>query len=794
MIKGYFKIAWRNLKKNRLYAFINIAGLTIGIVSCLLIGIYIKHELSYDRFNEKADRIVRVTMDYDLGGSPQKVAVTGTKPGPQFKRTFPSIKDFARVQKRTNVIAGNGKQFEENNILYADPSFLNLFSFQLLNGSPSSLNAPDKIILTQTTAKKYFDNVNPLGKVLKIDDRNFVVSGVAADAPSNSQIKFDFIISFDALNASKEEDWWSANSITYLLLNSNDDLLPLQKLITSYMQAIDKGELKMTPGQYMTYLLEPLTSVHLHSSHAGGLEPGGSITYIYILTIVALLILIIACVNYINLSIVQSAGRGSEIGIRKVMGAVKNQLFGQFIGESLFVTGISILLAFGLAIALLPFLNQISGKELQTNALTDSVILMGLIILGIIIGFAAGAYPALILSNVKLIKILKAGFSFTSGQNVRRSLITFQFIISIFLIISTIVILQQLSFIRSKDVGYNKSNVVMLPVSYQIVTQIGAIKKAIANIPGVESVAAANNEPVNVEWGDGITAPGGKSLTVNALPMDEDFIRTMQIKIIAGSNFSHTDALLMDTTNRGKNFRYMFMLNETAVKALGWTSEEAIGKEISKGGTPGTIKAVVRDFNFKSFHDQIGPLLIFLDYDQTGAIFARINGSNTTSTLERIRQIWKSRFPEKPFKYSFLDDDYNALYNTEQRTVGVFTTFSTIAILLACLGLFAVTAFSVTQRKKEISIRKVLGANISGIVILVSKDFLLLVIIATVVASPIAWFASQNWLRDFAYRIDIHWWIFVVAGVASLIVAGIAVSVQAWKAAIVNPVNSLRSE
>jgi putative ABC transport system permease protein len=794
MLKSYLKIAWRNLKKNRLYAIINIIGLTVGIVSCLLIGIYIKNELSYDRFNTNADKIVRVVMDYDLGGNPTQMAVTGSKTGPQFKRLYPSVTDFVRVEKRSPVVACNGRLFQENSVLYADPSFFKIFSFKLVSGDPASaLSTTEKIIVTQSTAKKYFGTDNPVGKILKVGDKDMVVSAIAEDAPANSQIRFDFITSYLQLRAAKNEEWWSANSTTYLLLKSAELLRPLQAQIDGYMKTVSKGELKLGDGQYLKYHLEPLTKVHLRSKVADSLEPNGSIMYIYIMVIVAVLILIIACVNYVNLSVAQSSARSAEIGIRKVLGAAKRQLFSQFIGESLLVTVIAILLAFGLSFLLLPFFNNISGKELQFNALVDPAILGLLLLLGLIIGFAAGAYPALLLSNVKLVKILKSGFSFTSGQGVRRSLIIFQFVISIFLIITTVVILEQLSYIRNKDIGYNKSNVVVLPVTYKMLPKVGDLKKVIANIPGVESVASANNEPINVGWGDGITTADGKSLSVNALPMDEDFIKTMQLKIVAGSDFNHDDVLAIDTTDKGKNFKYTFMLNESAARALGWTPEQAIGKQITKNA-PGRIKAVVKDFNFKSFHDPIGPLLIFLDHDQTQNLFIRVNGNNSPAIIKSLESLWKARVPERPFEYKFLDDDYDALYRTEQRTAGVFTTFSVLAIVLACLGLFAVTAFAVVQRTKEIGIRKVLGANVPGIIMLISKDFLVLVIIATAIASPIGWYLSHIWLQDFAYRISIQWWIFIVAGGASLVVAGFTVSVQALKAALANPVDSLRSE
>ncbi len=795
MLKSYFKIAWRNLQKNKLYSFVNIIGLTIGIVSCLLIGVYLKHELTYDNFNKHADKIVRVTMEYNHGGGSQKMACTGTKVGPQFSRMFPEIVDYVRLYKSSRIVKHDNLVFEENNFLYAEPSLFQIFSFKLVKGSiADALSSPDKMVISQTTAKKYFGDEEPIGKVLKAGDRNYTVSAVAADAPSNSQFKFDFLVPFNTLNQAKKEQYYGANYITYLLLKNKDQIQPLQQKIRDYMKVVNKDELKLPDGQFVNFYLEPLTKVHLYSNLPGDMEPAGSIVYVYILVVVALLILIIACVNYVNLSIAQSAGRGAEISIRKVMGAGRYQLFTQFIGEALLVAFIGVVLAVGIAFIALPYFNQISGIQFNYAAFFDPTIMISVLLLTVIIGLAAGAYPAVLLSNIKLSKILRAGFSFTSGTGTRKSLIIFQFVISIFLIITTVVILQQLSYIRNTDIGYNKSNVVVLPIGYNMsITRINELKKEIRNTPGVESVAAANNEPVNVMWGDAIKTDDGKSLTVNALPMDEDFIKTMQLKIVAGNDFDHTDVLQMDTTNNYKNFHYSFILNESAVRALGWTPEQAIGKKISKD-LPGTIKAVVKDFNFKSFHSSISPLLIFLDYYQTQDLFVRIKGNNTPGTIGSIETLWKQQVPERPFEYKFLDDDYDALYRTEQRAAEVFTTFSGLAILLACLGLFAITAFSVVQRTKEIGIRKVLGANVSSIVLLISKDFLLMVFVAIVIASPIAWFVSNKWLQDFAYRIHINWWIFIAAGAVSLIIAAFTISFQAIKAALANPVDSLKTE
>lgn len=793
MLKSYFKIAWRNLKKNKLYSLINITGLTVGIISCLLIGVYIKHELSYDRFNSNADKIVRVTMEYNLGGESQQMAVTGTKVGPQFKRIFPEVANYVRMMKASRIVGYNNQLFEENNFFYAEPSLFKIFSFKLIKGNADeALNAPDKIIITHTMAKKYFGDDDAIGKVLRSGGQDHVVSAVAADAPSTSQIKFDFIVPFNTLKQAQKEQYFSANYITYLLLKNKRQIPELQAKITAYMKGVSKTEMKLYGSQFLALHLEPLTSVHLHHNLPGDLEPAGSITYIYILLVVAVLILVIACVNYVNLAIAQSAGRGAEISIRKVMGAGRQQLFTQFIGEALLITAIGILLAIGIAYLALPYFNQVAGMQFTYSAFFDPTTIIGLLALAVIIGLVAGAYPALLLSNVKLSKILKSGFSFTSGKGTRKPLIIFQFVISIFLIISTVMILQQLSYIRNKDIGYNKSNVVVLPTGYNL-PHVDELKKEIHNIPGVENVAAANNEPVNVMWGDAIQTGDGKSLTVNALPMDEDFIKTMGLKIIAGTDFDHSDVLQMDTSNNGKNFHYSFMLNETAVKALGWTPEQAIGKTINKG-YEGTIKAVVKDFNFKSLHTPISPLLLFLDHDQTQDLFVRISSGNTSNTIKALQAIWKQNVPNRPFEYKFLDDDFDALYRAEQRTANVFAIFSGIAILLACLGLFAITAFSVVQRTKEIGIRKVLGANVMSIIMLISKDFLLMVFIAMLIASPIAWFMANKWLQDFAYRIDIHWWIFIAVGVGALIVAAVTVSIQATKAALANPVDSLKSE
>jgi putative ABC transport system permease protein len=799
MLKSYFKVALRTLRKNKLYSFINIAGLTVGITSCILIGLYVFNELSYDNFNKNAERIVRVTMEYNTAGTVNKTAVTGTKTGPQFKRTFPAIKAFARTIKAKRTIAYDNKVFNENNVLYADSPFLQIFSFKLLQGNANTaLSSLDNIVITKSMAKKYFGKEEAIGKTLRVEDaKDFVVSGVAEDVPANSQIQFDFIIPFGNQRlARQEEQWWTANFVTYLLLQQPSQIASLQQQITQYMKGVTKDELKMEGNDYLTYHLEPLKKVHLHSS-LDGLEPNGNITYVYVLSIISILILIIACVNYTNLATVQATGRGTEVGIRKVLGALQSQLFGRFIGESFILTCIALILSVTISLMLLPTFNTIAGKTLTAALLIKPLPIMSLLLLCILIGFFAGIYPAFILSNSKLANILKSGFHLSSsGSGLRKSLIVFQFVISVFLIITTIVVLQQLSYIQHKQLGYDKDHIIVLPVDNKMSQNYEAIKQAIALIPGVVSVSGGYDVPTFIAWGDEITAETGtgkKTLSVNANPVDFDYTKTLGMQIIAGTDFTKADMASFDTSDNNKNYRNTFIINEKAASELGWTPEQAIGKTIVKGA-PGTIKAVVKDFHYSSLHEPIGPFVIFLAPNQVREMFVKISGENIPGVLQKLTNVWKERVSHRPFEYRFLDEDYNALYTTEQRTAGVFALFAGLAIVLACLGLFALAAYTTAQRTKEIGIRKVLGASISNITFLVSKEFMQLVVIAIIIASPLAWFAAGRWLQDFAYRININWWIFIAAGLSALLIALITVSFQAIKAAIANPVKSLRTE
>lgn len=799
MPANFFKLTLRHLFKAKGFTLINIIGLTVGLTSCILIGLFIADELSFDTFHTKGDRIARITMEFGIGGSTTRVVHTGTKAGPQFKRTFPAVEDFTRTMIFTSIISHGNDHFTEKKFLYADSSFFSIFSFPLLEGDPHSLSSTSNIVLTASAAKKYFGSTDVIGRTLVVnDDKQYTVSAVAKDPPRNSQLQFDFVVSFNNLDASKTEQWWTANYITYLLLRDPADIGPLQKQIDAYMRTPQvRKEAELQGSDYLAYHLEPLKRVHLYSSLAGS-EPNGSITYVYVLLLIALLILVIACVNYTNLTIALSSARSGEIGIRKVLGALKGQLFSQYAGESVFVTGIALVLSVIAAIALLPLFNGMTGKQLVAADILQFRALAVILAAGMVIGLLAGAYPALVLANTRLINILRSGSSRIAGGHagLRRTLIVLQFVISLFLIITTVVILQQMSYIRHKDLGLDRDHVLVLPIDYRILHQYDGLKKAIKELPGVVSVSGSYNLPISADWGDALTAMtdhGKVNFDITAIPSDLDYLTTMNMQLLAGSDFTQAD---LPANTRAKDTSapaLRVILNETAVRKIGWTPQEAIGKVVDRGET-GIVKGVVRDFNFASIHDPIGPLMLFCDTQWVRHMLIRVSGQELPATIDRIQATWKAYVPSRSFEYHFLDDDYNHLYTAEQRTAGIFTLFASLAILLACLGLFGLAAISTVQRTKEIGIRKVLGAGVLNICLLVGNSFLRLVVVAIVIAAPLAWWAAGHWLESFAYRIPIRVWIFPAAGILALFLAFATVSFHAVRAAATSPAKSLKTE
>src|ERR1700743_1887440 len=797
MFRNYFKVALRNLWKNKSASFINILGLTIGLFSCLLIGLYIQHELSYDNFQQKGDRIARVIMEYKFDGGTEfkKGNFTSARVAPIFKQTFPEIKDAVRITDYDRVVKYNDKQIDEKHFMYADPSFFNVFSFRLLQGKPDEvLKAKNQVVLTESTAKRYFANENPIGKVLKVgsDTTFYQVTGVMQDCPSNSQIKFDFLASWSNLNkADEEKSYWDANYTTYFLLKSKDDIAPLQAKITPFMQKEMAGK-----GATISFDLEPINTVHLYSPYEG-FEPNNSITYIYILEGVALLILIIACFTYVNLNTARSMERAREVGVRKVIGADKKQLFWQFIGESVLLCTISTILSFLAAIVLLPVFNDLTEKQLTIDAFFSLQFIGGALLLILLVSLLAGTYPALILSNFQPVKVLKGAFKNTgSGQWVRKSLTIFQFVISVVLIVSTFIMQKQLRYIQNKRLGYDRDHVLVLPMDSKMMDKIDLIKQEFKSNNNVLSVARCTNLPTNIVSGYNMrsaTMPENQQIGVTANVIDEDFINTIGLQIVAGTNFTQQDMRDVSYSDESKN-KHHFILNESGVIQFGWTPPLVIGtKMFMDASRPGYVKAVVRDFNFESLHTAIKPLVLFPE-NRGYALLLKLRGNDLQQTISFIDSKWKELVPYKPFEYHFLDEDFNSLYSSELRLGKVLTIFASIAIALACLGLLGLSSYSAKQRIKEIGIRKVLGASASSIATLLSVDFIKLVLIAICISVPIAWWMMNTWLQSFAYKTNMSWWVFVFAGGSAVFIALATIGFQAVKTALANPVKNLRSE
>ena len=798
MIRNYLKITWRKLWRNKISSLINLAGLTVGITCCLLMVLYIRHELSYDKFQEKGDRIVRVIMEYGTDvREKEKGNFTSAKVFPAFKANFPEVEDGVRMTMRGNVLVkADGELYTEKRFHFADSTFFDVFSsFKLLQGNPKKvLDAPWQVVLTESTAKRYFGNKEAVGQTIYVSASAVpcLVTGIVADFPSNSQIKADMIGSFSSLRPIPDQTYSNANYFTFLLLKDKASIASLQAKIGPFM----KAETKDDPNWRVNFELEPYTSVHLHSPY-DGFEPSSNISYIYITAGVALLILIIACFTYINLSTARSIDRAKEVGIRKVAGAGRGQLFWQFVGESAIITILSLLISIALVWLVLPAFNQLAERTLQMRDLaTPLVVLAGIgILLSIIL--LAGSYPALILSKFQPVTVLKGTFSrSTSGNWLRKSLTVFQFGIGAFLVIVTFVMQRQLHYIQNKQLGFDRDHVIEMRIDHKILGKMDLVKNVLKENPDIKVVSRAYDSPVKIEGGYSMSSdaqPGGRQINTRANPVDEDFIKATGLEVIAGSDLSKQDVLDVSADDETKHY-YHFILNESAARLLGWTPGEAIGKRMFLDDhRPGEVKGVVRDFHFASMHSAIEPLVIF-----PGAwgsrLLVKTSGRNIASTISFLESKWKEFAPHRPFDYHFIDEDFNRLYAAELRTGKVFNIFSGIAILLACLGLFGLSVYAVQQRTKEIGIRKVLGASTIRIAGLLIGQFMGLVLIAFLIAAPLAWLSGRRWLQDFAYRTSIEWWMFIVAGAGMVAIATLTVGFRALRAALSKPVTSLRTE
>ena len=795
MFKNYFKTAWRSLLKNKMTTIVNLSGLTLGIVCFLVLATYILNELKYDRFYDKANRIAFVSFHYKSASDFEPVLSKNTPTGlaPAAKREIPQVEDAVRIYKYgKTTVSNDSKLFSEKNIFMADESFFNIFGLPFIEGNPqTALKNPNSLVITKTIAEKYFNKEPALGKSLKLGTHNWLVTGVIADVPTYSTLQFDMLGSYCTLPRSKTEQWGSANDISFLLLKNPDDFKEAGSGITAYIKKrFPEG---YESGNSFGFNLEPLTSIHLYSKALSQ----GNIYYLYVLGAVALLLLLIACINFTNLITAKSIERVKEIGVRKTFGADRKNIFIQFISESATITFIAVVLGVGLTFILLPVFNVTIGLQLNLNIWNIGIFILMLMVLLILVTFVAGAWPAVVMSKFRPALVLKdAKMRGGNLSLLRKILVAFQFTISIAFIIATIIVQRQMYFIQHADTGIDRSQIVVLDGNQIGEKRLAVFKSELLKNSFIKNVSASYDSPVSVGGGYTINIQGRNDkyeLSVMAIPVDIDYIKTLGIKIAAGTDFTNTDELSVKDTAESKRV-YAFMLNRSAVKALGLTPETAINKPVNMNGRQGVIKAVLEDFNFASLKDSIQPIVVFPEYEWFGEVLIKTSTAQANVAITQIQKTWKNLFPELPFEYRFLNDDYNSLYKAEHKTGVLLNIFSIATIFISCLGLFALSAFEGVTRTKEIGVRKVLGASVISIVGLVSKGFIKLILIAVVIASGLAWWIMNQWLQGFAYRVSIEWWVFVLSGFTAIVVALATIGYQTIKAAIANPAKSLRSE
>ncbi len=778
MFQNYLKIAIRNILKNKAFSFIIISGLAIGMACTILIQLWVKDELSYDRFHKNAEQIYRVTMHFPVQGE-NKNAMTPMVLAPKLNSLFPEIQRIARLKGSGKVtVSYENRQFYEDRFFLADTTIFYLFSFEFIRGSAATaLLDPYSVIITESTANKYFGDADPIGKALMVENKDiFKISAIIKNIPSQSHFHFDFLGSFAILGEIQTP--WKCWGYTYILLPKDISIKNVNEKFNNILIYDNLGwEIKG-----MNFRLQPLTDIHFYSYMTGEIEATQDIRYLYILSTVALLILLIACVNFMNMSTARSIHRLKEVGIRKVFGSQRYQLFGQFLGESILISLVALLVAIILIKLLLPYYNDLVQKEIHINFLKDSWLFIGCLIIAVVVGIISGSYPGLFLSSFRPILIFKGIFRPGRGAPLlRKILVVIQFTITIAMIGSTLVIQNQLKYIRNKKLGFQKENIVTIPIRDNLLKEkIAAFKNELRQIPVVVNVSAANATP----FSDGVLAVI-KENRFQFKFVDHDFISTLGLEIVEGRNFSG------DITTDSS----AFILNESAVKLL--EMQNPIGKEfkaVMGQADKGTIIGVVKDFHNNSLYHSIEPLAFQIYPEHFDRFFVKIRTENVSATLDLIEQKWCKFVPYRPFEFEFLNEEYDRLYHDEQQMGKIFNYFSLLAILLACQGLFGLAAFAAEQRTREIGIRKVLGASIARIVYMLTQDFTKWVLLANLVALPITYFVMNKWLQNFAYRIKVEWWTFLLAGLIALVIALLTVSYQAIRAATADPVEALRYE
>ena len=782
MIRNYTNVTFRNMIKYPAYSFINITGLSVGLAAFILIAMWIQHELSYDRFHEKHGRIYRVVENqFYANNEVFPVAVTPGPLGPYLEETLPEVEHALRLTDAQFLFQHEDQSFNERGYM-ADPTFFQMFSFQLTRGNKETvLSKLENIAISEKLAEKYFPDSEPIGKVLRINNTDFSVSGVFADSPENSHLsEFDYILPFELyikFGWDSLKRWGNNSYYTYVQLTKNASLENVNDKVRDIIK-------KNNPPSVTELYLQPLTEIHLYSDFTADIGGHGDIQYIYIFSAVAAFVLIIACINFMNLSTARSASRSKEVGVRKVVGAARRQLILQFLAESLAFVLLALIVALIIVQLLLPVFNEISGKFLSLSM--DSSIVWIIVVVTLATGMISGSYPAFFMSSFKPVTTLKG--TFRTGRSAlifRKILVVTQFTISILLISSTIIVYSQLDFIRNKRLGFEKDNTMMFRVNNTIRQNPNGFKDELLTISGVKAVTYASNNLTYVGNSSSGLEWEGKdpdhNILVHTLAVDYDFIKAFNVELIEGRDFSSD--LLTDSS--------AIILNEEAIRQMG--IKDPVNKKVTWGDEL-TIIGIVKDFHFKPIHTRIEPLALFVSTSWYNRVYVRMQPENVSEHVAAVEGVFKKFCPENPFEFTFLDDEFDRLYRAEQRTGTIFNYFAVIAVFISCLGLVGLVMFTTEQRTKEIGIRKVLGASVGNLFRLISIDFIRLIILSNILAVPVAWYIMDKWLSGFAYHIDIHWLTFGIAALSSIIIAWLTMSFQSVRAATANPINSLRTE
>ena len=787
MLKNYLLVAVRTLRRHPGYTALNAVGLAVGVACCLFLLLFVQDERSYDRFHEDAEQVFRISA---VPSPDREVVVTPAMVAPLLEAEVPAVASAARLYPNWGValLRAGEMAFEEDGLFFADASVFDVMTYPFVSGDPATaLARPNTVVLTETAARRYFGDANPIGKTLTRNDfQDLEVTGVMEDVPANAHVHFDFLAAL-TLPEDAPPEWGTANYHTYVRTHDAASAEALPRQLAALVERLE------AEGQEPWGLRAmPITDIHLYSDLEGELEASGSIRVVYGFATVALLILLIACINYMNLATARAARRAEEVGLRKSLGAHRAQLIGQFYGESAVLTLGGLVLALVIVAIGLPWFNAISGKALAFGALASPGLLALVVGIFVLVSVVAGSYPAFHLSGFEPVRALRGGTASGGGPSrLRQGLVVLQFGISAVLIAGTLVVLSQLRYLAEQDLGFDKEHVVVLPLLDPRLQQAyPAMEEAIAQSPAVVSVAALNQVPGEVGWtstlrGDPADEDG---FSVKGMPADATVVDGLGLQVVAGEGFPANLPASPDTSN------YLFLVNEATVRQLGWTPEETVGRSVQVDGRRGEVRGVIRDFHYQSLHAAIEPLAIWYQPDQVGTLAVRLAPGQTDAGMDALEAVWAQFASHRPFSYRFLDDVYDGLYRSEQQLGRIVSVFAFLAIFVACLGLFGLAAFTAQQRTKEIGVRKVLGATVPNLVALLTKDFVGLVAVAFVVAMPLAWLGVARWLDGFAYHVGLGPVPFLLAGALLLAVALATVSTQALRAATADPVRALRSD